>query len=106
MKTHHPYLRFLLVLLALLLSVPAPPAAGVMQQPAAPSIVEFASSIGGSVKAVALSGGLACIGEGNTLTTLDVRDPARPTRYGQVALPGSIASMQIVDRMVYALAGY
>lgn len=63
------------------------------------------SSIGGPVGTVAVSGTLAYIGEGGSLTILDVSNPAAPLRRGSLPLLGLPAAIQVIGSTVYVAAG-
>ena len=49
--------------------------------------VEFVSSIGGSVRAVAISDTIAYVGAGAALVTLDVSNPFQPAQLSRLPLP-------------------
>jgi hypothetical protein len=60
-------------------------------------------AIGGSVATVVVSGTLAYIGEGVTLTVLDVSSPARPSVRARLTLPQFVVDLQIVGGRVYVV---
>ena len=62
-------------------------------------------SIGGFCSAVAVSGPLACIGEGATLTMLDITSPANPQRLGSLLLDSRIEDLTIVGSVAIAACG-
>lgn len=62
-------------------------------------------SIGGFCGAVALSGTTAYLGEGATLTVLDVTTPSAPVVLGRLRLNGAIEGLAVAGTTVFAAAG-
>lgn len=50
-------------------------------------------------------GDFICYGSGRALVVADVSDPAAPQVVGDVALPGEVKSITVVDRLAYVAAG-
>ena len=86
-----------------LLALPATllPAQAGDPSPATDLTIEWVGSIGGSVRAVAVEGDYAYLGEGAALTVLDVSDPAQPVRVSRLALPGIVQGIHIVGDYAY-----
>lgn len=71
-----------------------------------PGNVQFLSQIGGRTAAVgAISDEVVCLGNGQTLRVLDVRDRARPVQLSFCTLPGVIADIKTSDTLAFVLAG-
>jgi hypothetical protein len=79
-----------------------PAAAPRAASPSARWRVEPVGQVGGSARAVAVTGTLAYLGVGPRLETVDVSDPAAPRRLGRTApLPGVVHDLVARGRMVY-----
>lgn len=70
-----------------------------------PRAVETIGSLGGFVDAVAVGGGYAYLGEGATLTVLDLTNPAVPLKRGSLRLAGTIRAVAVQGSTVYAACG-
>jgi hypothetical protein len=69
--------------------------------------VEFVGHIGGYTYAVALQGNYAYIGEGPSLTILDISDPASPTVVGKTdSLPDFVADIVVSGSYAYVADMY
>lgn len=105
MSLRHTCLFRMVLLLALLLSLPVPSRAVpiAIAQSTPGEMIEFLGSIGGSISALDVRGSFAYIGEGHALTILDIYDPARPVRLGTAPLWGSAVDIQVVGRLAYVI---
>lgn len=70
-----------------------------------PGSLLVSGSVGASAHAVAMSNQHAIVGQGATLTILDVSDPCNPTRVGQVRLADVIAGVVVLGNTAYAAGG-
>lgn len=70
-----------------------------------PALVKTVGSVGGFADVVAVSGGFAYLGEGATLTVLDLSSPAVPVKRGSVRLAGVIRGLAVSGTHVYAACG-
>jgi len=67
--------------------------------------VEFVGQVGGRTNAVAVQGNYAYIGEGPSLTILDITDPASPTVVGRTAhLFGLVSDVAVAGGYAYVAA--
>jgi len=86
-----------------------PPIPG-MDLPVDPGVqtnFEFLGQIGGSAYAVAVDGGMAYLGQGPRLVTLDVSTPAAPKLIGQSeVLPGIVLGVQLAGKYAYVATRY
>lgn len=125
MRPLHPHLRLhaslrgrsiLMILMAILL-LAAAPAHGAAQRTIVPQTtpmastpnslsINYAGSVGGSIKAVDVSGALAYIGEGGALTILDIGNIDQPTPIARLPLPGIVNDLQVVGNFVYIADDY
>jgi len=64
-----------------------------------------AGSIGGDTRAIAMSNQYALIGQGATLTILNMSDPCNPTAVGRVRLADVIQAVTIAGNTAYAAGG-
>ncbi|MHC4742356.1 MAG: hypothetical protein ACYS8Z_10610, partial [Planctomycetota bacterium] len=62
-------------------------------------------SVAGNSNAVAVNGNYAIIGQGATLTILDISDPCEPAAVGQVRLADVIRKITVVGNTAYAAGG-
>ena len=67
--------------------------------------VELVGSIGGPVRAVAVNGDYAYVGEGRQVTILDVSDPAAPEVLAKLRLADVVRGIAVSGSLVYAVAG-
>jgi len=67
--------------------------------------LELINSLGGSVTSVAVSGTIAYIGQGGTLTSLDISDPGNIIRLDFVQLPDFAKRVQVVGSLAYVADG-
>src|SRR5262245_14689257 len=70
-------------------------------QPNSAASISFLGGLGGSVHTVAISDTLAYIGEGRTLVSLDIHDPAHPLRQNYIPLPEAAVDFQVVGQRLY-----
>ena len=70
-----------------------------------PAQVNTVGSVGGFADVIAVSGGFAYLGEGATLTVLDLSSPAVPVKRGSVRLSGSIRGLAVSGTHIYAACG-
>jgi hypothetical protein len=103
---HHCF-RVLVIVVALasLLVVPAlrqaPTAAANSAPPAANQSISFVGSIGGQLDTIAVAGALAYIGEGASLSIVDLSDPARPLRRSYLPLPDTPHDLALQGSLVF-----
>ncbi|MGC9395918.1 MAG: LVIVD repeat-containing protein [Anaerolineae bacterium] len=69
-------------------------------------IVEFVSSFGGVINAIAISDTTVYVGEGASLVVLDVSNPLQPSRRSQLPLPDLVGNIQVVGNIVYVANRY
>lgn len=70
--------------------------------------LEFASSLGGSITSVAVSGTIAYMGQGGTFATFDISDPTQISRLAYLLLPNPpsfAAKIQVVGSLAYIASG-
>ncbi len=67
--------------------------------------IQTIGSVGGFSAAVALSGTTLCVGQGSTLTLLDITTPAAPVRLGELRLAGKIEALSANLNYIYAACG-
>ena len=108
----HRRLRLLVVLIVLgaLVGVPATQhisraAAQPLTAAATTNALKFAGSIGGALDAVSVNGSLAYIGEGASLSILDISDPAQPVRRAYVPLPQNPRDIHAAGSLVLVALG-
>jgi len=70
-----------------------------------PGSLLVSGSVGASAHVVALSNQHAIVGQGATLTVLDVSDPCNPIRVGQVRLADVIEGVAVLGNTAYAAGG-
>jgi hypothetical protein len=70
-----------------------------------PQTVNAISSLGGFADAITVAGGFAYLGEGATLTVLDLANPAVPLKRGSLRLTGNIRAVAAAGSHVYAACG-
>lgn len=59
------------------------------------------TSLGGMLRAATVADGYAYLGEGSSLTVLDLADPQNPTLVARLPLAQPIHALTLVDRVVY-----
>jgi hypothetical protein len=64
--------------------------------------LELLSNIGGDIAALAVDDGIAYIGEGHSLSIVDVHNPAAPVWLASVPMPQQISAIYIHDGLVFA----
>jgi hypothetical protein len=74
--------RHLVLALATLLLLAPRAVASERAEPGAPPNVEVVGRFGGAIRAIAVRGGFAYVGQGRQLAILDISDPSRPRRIG------------------------
>jgi hypothetical protein len=65
------------------------------------SPIEYVGGFGGSVVGPALNGTVAYIGEGSSLTLIDIHDPSHPTRLARLPLPYLPAELALDGGRLY-----
>lgn len=63
--------------------------------------VTFESHLGGTVSAVAISEGYACVGQGQDLVVLNVKDASNPVEMGRVTTPSNVNEIVVADNFAY-----
>lgn len=67
--------------------------------------VEYVTSLGGSMTSLAVSGAIAYTGQGGTLATYDISDPAAIVPLSRIRLPALVERIQLVHPFVYVADG-
>jgi hypothetical protein len=62
-------------------------------------------SVGGYCSAVAVNNKIAYVGEGASVSVIDLENPAQPVLYGRVQLPGIVLAIAADDDWIYAACG-
>jgi len=68
---------------------------------AAPPALQYLGGFGGRLAGVAVNGTVAYVGEGSSLTLLDITDPAHPARYARLPLDGVVEDITLAGERLY-----